>query len=252
MKTLIIDDDTDAVVTLADKLKDYKEINLCETANTGEIGVKLALDVRPELIFLDVDLPDMTGIDFLSRIKELTDTYCKVVMYTSHRHDMLSAFRNNAFDYLSKPLDANELDCVVKRAFEERIPPKPFGTPSIDTLASTPNKEKLLFYTNATDFRLVHLKDIGLFRFNHEQRAWEVVLAYRKDPIKLKRNANNESLKALDNRFVQVSQRFIININYLLEVNDSICRFYPPFDKIDYVKVGRMYKKKLVSCFNTL
>lgn len=252
MKTLIIDDDTNAVIILADKLKDYKEINLCGTANTGEIGVKLALEVRPELIFLDVELPDMTGIDFLSQIKELTDTCCQVVMYTGHSHYMLPAFRNNAFDYLLKPLDPNELDGVVRRAFEGRRPPKPFGTPSIDTLANTPNEEKLLFYTNTADFRLVHLKDIGIFRYNHEQRAWEVVVAYRQEPIKLKRNANNEALLALDSRFVQVSQRFIININYLLEVSDNFCHFYPPFDKIDYVKVGRLYRKKLIDRFNSL
>ena len=77
-------------------------------------------------------------------------------------------------------------------------------------------------------------------------------MACRKEPIKLKRNANNETLLAIDPRFIQVSQKFIININYLLEVKDNMCKLFPPFDKVDYVKVGRLFKKKLIERFNTL
>ena len=49
-----------------------------------------------------------------------------------------------------------------------------------------------------------------------------------------------------------MSQRYVININYLLEVNDNKCQFYPPFDKIDYVKVGRLFRKKLIERFCSL
>lgn len=59
-------------------------------------------------------------------------------------------------------------------------------------------------------------------------------------------------LVGIDNCFMQVSQRYIININYLKEVRDNICRFYPPFDKLDYVKVGRFFRKKLIERFSTL
>ena len=59
-------------------------------------------------------------------------------------------------------------------------------------------------------------------------------------------------LLGIDDSFVQVSQKFIININYLLEVCDNICRFYPPFEDIDYVKVGRFFRRKLISRYNAL
>lgn len=51
---------------------------------------------------------------------------------------------------------------------------------------------------------------------------------------------------------MQVSQKFIVNINYLLEVRDNICRFYPPFEGIDYVKVGRFFRRKLISRYSSL
>ena len=79
-----------------------------------------------------------------------------------------------------------------------------------------------------------------------------MVIAGRQTPIKLRRNVNNETLLTIDERFIQVSQKYVININYLVEVNDNVCRFYPPFDKIDYVKVGRLFRKKLIERFYSL
>lgn len=253
MKVLIIDDETPATLVLAEKLGKYDYIDLCGTACSGDIGLKLIKEVQPEILFLDVELPDMSGIDFLKKMREISTKPCHVIMYTAHSDYMLSSFRNNAFDYLMKPIDEKELDTVLSRITTEK---KSAGTPDVithnDANDKNSNEEKLLFYTNTVDFRLVHLRDIGLFQYNHEQRVWEAVVACRKEPIKLKRNANNETLLAIDNRFVQVSQKYIVNINYLLEVNDNICSLYPPFDKIDYIKVGRLYRKKLIERFNSL
>lgn len=71
-------------------------------------------------------------------------------------------------------------------------------------------------------------------------------------PLRLKRGVSKDVLLGIDDSFVQVSQKFIININYLLEVCDNICRFYPPFEDIDYVKVGRFFRRKLISRYNAL
>ena len=49
-----------------------------------------------------------------------------------------------------------------------------------------------------------------------------------------------------------MSQRHIININYLMEVSDNLCRLFPPFDKITDVKVGRTFRKLLTEKFNSL
>lgn len=112
--------------------------------------------------------------------------------------------------------------------------------------------EILLLYTNSQDFRLVQMHDIGLFQYNHEQRLWEVVVTEHRSPMRLKRSANRDMLLELAPYFVQVNQKFIINLNYLKEVIENVCHFYSPFEWIDYVKVGRMYRKKFVSRFNSL
>ena len=250
MKAIIIDDEQTAIQTLAEKLKKYENITLVGTAHTGKQGILLLKDAQPDVVFLDVELPDMTGIEFLEQMDILLPKGCQTVMYTAHESYMLSSFRNHAFDFLLKPLDETELEKVVQRLYTDR------GNKPMSKLEKAgierQNDEKLLFYTNSADFRLVHIRDIGVFQYNHEQRAWEMVVAGRKEPIRLKRNANNELLVSTAPQFIQVSQRYIININYLLEVNDNYCLFYPPFDKIDYVKVGRFYRKKLIERFNSL
>lgn len=250
MKTIIIDDDTTSVELLSTKLKGYDGLKLVGTASSGEKGLNLMKKEEPEVVFLDVELPDMSGLDFLEQMSDMVKGWCRIVMYTGHESYMLSSFRNNAFDFLLKPVDDNELEKVVQRLYTSRGMGKP--SPNDNGIIKQPNEDKLLFYTNSLDFRLVHLRDIGIFQYNHTQRVWEVVVAGRKEPIKLKRNANNESLLSIDPRFIQVSQRYIININYLFEVNDNICHLYPPFDKINYVKVGRLFRKKLIDRFNTL
>ena len=63
MRTIIIDDDTTATICLVEKLKKYNEIEVCGTATTGEIGMKLVREVRPDLLFLDVELPDYSGVE---------------------------------------------------------------------------------------------------------------------------------------------------------------------------------------------
>lgn len=249
MKTIIIDDEPSAIKVLKKNLCEYDDIDVAGTATTGSKGLELLRKENPEAIFLDVELPDMTGLEFLSLVGEDTLERCKIVMYTAHSKYMLPSFRNNAFDFLTKPLDEHELGIVVMRLLQDATSEV---APSYTTSTGHTENDKLLFYTNAADFRLAHIRDIGFFQYNHEQRIWEMVLAGCEQPIRLKRNANNESLLNVDTRFVQVNQKYIININYLMEVRDNICHFYPPFDKIEYVRVGRLFRRKLIERFDAL
>ena len=255
MKALIIDDDPSSVQALTQKLAAYDDqVTLAGTACNGIQGISLVKQHQPDLLFLDVELPDISGLDFLSQMSSMTAHPCKVVVYTGHSAYMLPAFRSKAFDFLQKPIDDGELRKIILRAMTERewSPAAPNGGPASQHGMQDKDNEKLLLYTNATDFRLVNISNVAYFQYNHEQRVWEVVVTGHDEPIRLKRNVTNDQLITLDSRFIQVSQRHIININYLMEVNDGVCRFYPPFNKIDHVKVGRTYRKNLTDRFSSL
>lgn len=254
MKIIIVDDEKMAADALADKLKEYDETELVGVAYNGMDGLKLLEEKQPDLMFLDVELPDISGIEFLERIDGMTDGRCRVVMYTAHGRYMLPAFRNKAFDFLLKPIEDNELRMILRRACIDRRPNLQHSESDIannnDGIAKR-NDGKYLVYTNAVDFRLIDIRDIGVFTYNHELRVWEMTIAGKDDPIRLKRNVNSDMLLELNDALVRVSQKHIINLGYLIEVADNTCHFYPPFDKLSDVKVGRLFRKKLIDRFSS-
>lgn len=249
MKAIIVDDDRKAIEALADKLSAFSDIDIVGTAQKAADGLRLMGEHHPDVLFLDVEMPDMSGLDFLNFLDD-DHADCDVVMCTAYDDYMLPSFRSNAFDFLLKPVDPKELEIVVQRLMVNRD--KKRKTPAVGDSVRKQDDDNFLFYTNSIDFRLVRVRDIGLFQYNSTLRSWEVVVAGRKEPIKLKRNINNDQILNLDRNFGQVNQKYIINVSYLLEVKDNYCKFYPPFDEIDYVKVGRLFRKRFIERFNRL
>ena len=247
MVTIIVDDSKVAAQDLANRLEAFEDIEVGGIAYNGLDGLTMVSQVHPDVIFLDVQLPDLSGLEFLDQLANLTHDATRVVMFTAYDEYILPAFRKKAFDVLLKPIDDKDLDSIVQRLMHEEI--------LVLRTDDNPNKKqasKFLFYTNTLDFKLVDKRDIGLFQYNHLQRSWEVVVAGSKQNIRLKRNLKSDALMDLCDQFVQVNQKFIINMDYLIEVVDNVCHFYPPFDSIDYVKVSRVYRRKLVERFHSL
>lgn len=250
MRVIIVDDDKGAISALTEKLMKFGDIEIVGTAQKASGGLRLMNEHHPDVLFLDVEMPDMSGLDFLDQMDE-DNSDCDVVMCTAYDDYMLPSFRSNAFDFLLKPVDPKELEIVVQRLLVNCEKKRKLGAPAGDSVRRQ-DEENFLFYTNAIDFRLVRIKDIGLFQYNHRMRSWEVIVAGRKEPIKLKRSITNDQILGLDRNFGQINQKYIINVMYLFEVKENFCKFYPPFDDIDYVKVGRFFRKRFIERFNRL
>lgn len=263
MNIAIVDDDKTAARLLADKLKGFEEAHISGIAANGMDGLALVMDTNPDLLFLDIELPDISGIEFLERIADSAASDCRVVMYTAHQKFMLSAFRNQAFDYLMKPIDDQELRTIIRRVCLDMQMPKPVSPMRVALSYNAANAVtmcadgigrrtdgKFLIYTNAVDFRLVDVRDIGIVAYQHDSRVWEMYVSGLDKPIRLKRNVTSDMIVALDPSLVRVSQKHIINLTYLMEVTDNTCRLFPPFNNLTDVKVGRFYRKKLIEMFS--
>lgn len=187
MRFVIVDDDKAAADALAKKLAAYDETELCGIAMNGLDGLRMINETRPDVLFLDIELPDISGIEFLEHVNCLPQYKCRTVMYTAHDRFMLSAFRNKAFDYLMKPIDDTELRNIVRRVCIEMA-----GAPNSvynyaetrgeaeleetadeafddETTIGDPangiacrNDGKFIVYTNSVDFRLVDIREIGV------------------------------------------------------------------------------------------
>ena len=103
-KVVIVDDDDVALENLSFELWKDARFSLEGTARNGRKGKKLIMKVQPDLLFLDVEMPDMTGLELLQEIRDYVSWNMRVVFYTAYDKYMIQAIREAAFDYLMKPL----------------------------------------------------------------------------------------------------------------------------------------------------
>ena len=114
-KILVIDDD----VSISETLELYltEEGHDVVTANTGTDGLNKFVKNSPDVVILDIRLPDIDGFTVLEDLRE-EDENVKVIMITAH-HDMdstIRAMKGGAFDYIHKPINVDELDIAINKA----------------------------------------------------------------------------------------------------------------------------------------
>ena len=108
-KILIIDDDEYSADNLCLELKRYGQLVVEGIARNGSNGKKMIDKLRPDILFLDVELPDMKGIELLEQINSCVTWNMQVIFYTAYDKYMINAIRESAFDYLLKPIDRKGL-----------------------------------------------------------------------------------------------------------------------------------------------
>lgn len=115
---LIVDDDPFIQNLLSDKLQQYfPDIVILAQCNNGHDGIAKISELLPELVFLDVEMSDMTGFELLTQVDHIN---FKIIFITSYKHYAIKAIKFNALDYLLKPFDLGELKNAIKRFKESR------------------------------------------------------------------------------------------------------------------------------------
>ncbi|MCR9290615.1 MAG: LytTR family DNA-binding domain-containing protein [Bacteroidetes bacterium] len=113
IKCLVIDDDLFIHDLMEDKLtRHFPEMELLAMASSGTEGLEIIKAHQPDLIFLDVEMTDMTGFEMLAMLKEIR---FQTIFVTTYSHYAIEAIRFNALDYLVKPIKLNELKQAIKR-----------------------------------------------------------------------------------------------------------------------------------------
>ncbi len=122
MTACIIDDEPLARAIIRKFLEDYPEITLVGEAENGFEALKLWQEFRPDLLFLDIQMPKITGFEFL----ELLENPPMVLFTTAYDQYALQAFEQNALDYLLKPFSKarfkQAMDKVLLRAAQNTTP----------------------------------------------------------------------------------------------------------------------------------
>jgi two-component system, LytTR family, response regulator len=113
---LIIDDEKLARDLLREYLEPIEEIQILDECSKGSEAVEKINKLKPDLIFLDVQMPGMTGFDVLDEI----DHEPYVIFTTAYDQYAIKAFEKNAVDYLLKPLDQERFRQAIERAFKRK------------------------------------------------------------------------------------------------------------------------------------
>ncbi|WP_394153040.1 two-component system response regulator BtsR [Vibrio maritimus] len=113
LTALVIDDELFAREELIELLAEFEQIEVIDQASNAIEGLKKINLHKPDVVFLDIQMPQITGIELLGMLDP--DTMPNVVFVTAYDQYAIQAFEDNAFDYLLKPVDPCRLGKTIKR-----------------------------------------------------------------------------------------------------------------------------------------
>ncbi|SHN25031.1 LytR/AlgR family response regulator transcription factor [Mucilaginibacter sp. OK098] len=117
IKAVLIDDERHNLNNLQELLNAYcPQITVCDTALSADDGTSIILKQQPDIVFLDIQMPNKTGFDLL---RGLSNYDFEVIFVTAFDNYAIQAMRFAAIDYLLKPIDINELQSAVDRAVKK-------------------------------------------------------------------------------------------------------------------------------------
>jgi len=114
LSAIILDDEIHAIEQLRLLLNETGRVEVIKSITSPENAVCQILQHSPDVLFLDMQMPVLDGIDLLKALSQF-ENIPHVVAHTAFEDYMLQAFRNSAFDFLLKPVDRNDLDACIDR-----------------------------------------------------------------------------------------------------------------------------------------
>ena len=162
LKAIIIDDEQHCVDVLSAMLtkKFATEIELTGTASRAASGKQLIASKKPDLVFLDVEMPNETGLDLLMSLDKID---FEVIFTTAHQHYALKAIKLNALDYLLKPFSVEELEEAIEKCKQKIY--NSFNTEAlkslIGNLKSPGTETKKIGLPTGNGIRFVNIKEIS-------------------------------------------------------------------------------------------
>lgn len=220
MRAVIIDDHQEIRSTIRSIIEGSEYPILIE-GEAGSVveGLKLIKSVEPDLIFLDVEMPDGTGFDLLSL---LDHENFKVIFVTSHDEFAIKAFRFSAIDYVLKPIDSEELVEAIDKAQKLHSPATHIST----LLNNQKRQENKLVLSDQKTTYLVETSEV--IRCEADGNYTSFYLTENRRIIVSKTIKNYENL-LIDHGFFRTHQSHLINLAF--------------FDRYDRTEGGIIYMK---------
>ena len=260
LKTLIVDDEPLALKLLRAKLNKIATIEIVGECKNGREAIAATLELAPDLIFLDIQMPGLNGFDVVKGLQ--SDILPLIVFTTAYEQYALDAFDVHAVDYILKPIDDERILRAVQRA-QERLEGvdgydnKPRILGAIDSINQKENSEPVankrlpgLLSTSTFVDKKVVIKDrdeITILKQSEIEwvdAAGDYVCLHAEGQTHIKRSTLKELLAELDeNIFKRVHRSTIVNLNFIDKVfPHTKGEFFLLLGEFEKIKVSRNYK----------
>ena len=213
IKALIIDDEARARALLRGLLTEYcPHVEIVGDASDLPSGVKAIRKLKPNLVFLDIEMPGYSGLELLDFFDENEVDFC-IIFTTAYDKYALRAFKLSAIDYLLKPLDPTELENAVQRVCVRQ---------QNNAIAPTDRYEMLqnispqrIGVPTANGMKFVELAQVLYFKADN---TYTEIMTATHERLIISRTLKNFD-EALDGHpdFIRIHKSFIINMTHVTD-----------------------------------
>jgi two-component system LytT family response regulator len=212
ISAIIIDDEPDAIKLLEMYLFQFPYIKVTGKETHARKGLDLVKETLPELVFLDIDMPDMNGLQVAKQIQS-ENFYSEIVFTTAHQHYAYEALDIEPIDFLTKPFCIDDLEIVIQK-YKAKVEKRKLEQKLDKFIHSHANSPKIKLPT-IHGVLIIDLKDIVIL--SSKANYCEVYL--QDGTIEtITRNLYIVAKLLNSPSFFRINRSIYINVNFLLRV----------------------------------
>lgn len=214
IKILIIDDEAEVRDLLMILLRKFPDLEVVGQAVNVDEAISLTLEKKPDLVLLDIQMPEKDGFVYIDELKQLK-LYPGIIFVTAYENYAIRAIKNAAIDYLLKPIRKEELFSAIERYIEFRERGNKTDLSKLLELLSKNQPGRIKLNTR-TGFFFVDPDDI--FYIEADGNYSMINMVSGKSEVSTVNLGTMENLIE-NNNFLRISRSFIINLKYLTRVD---------------------------------
>ncbi len=212
LQTLIIEDEELARNLLRSYLKDHPEIEIIGECENGFDGLKAINEKKPDLVFLDIQMPKITGFEMI----ELLDYKPQIIFTTAYDQYALKAFELNAVDYLLKPFSKDRMLAAIEKV-QHRILNAEDNSEKLEELANFRSGEECIDRIVVKDRHKIHI--ITADQIRYIESLDDYVMIYTKDGRHMKQKTMKYFETNLDPKnFIRIHRSYIVQVDNIAEI----------------------------------
>lgn len=220
IKAIIVDDEVKSQKLLRNLINNYcPEIEIIDLADSVEAGVKSVKNKKPDLIFLDIEMPDGTGFDLLEKIGNMQP---EVIFTTAYDQYAIQAIHLSVLAYLLKPINVDELKAAVGKVNDKinEQAEKQTVNQSLQVLLENSNalaKNKKIGLSTQSGINFVLIKDIIMCKAEGNYSV--IYLADKQHQEIVSRTLKEFEDMLTEFNFFRVHRTYLINLDHIKEYN---------------------------------